>query len=202
MQKNLTLKTLTTIGDACVEFGDLFEALLVAGYGSSLAKIERTKSRIENQRLRATQQTLELRENKKRCRSLIKRLEQQGLIERAPKRGKFFIRLTKKGTSRLAHIQNLQKLKETSATTQKENARWIIVVFDIPEKKREKRVWIRKTLRDMGFSMIQKSVWIGKVILPRAFIEALAQKEIMACVEVLEITKEGSIARAAQNARL
>ena len=198
MQKNLTLTTLSTIGNACVEFGNLFESILCAGYGSSPAKAATEKRENESRRHGITQQTRDLRENKKRCRALIKRLEQQGLVERTLKRGKLFIRLTAKGTARLAHIQGIQELKETPATAHTEGARWIIIIFDIPEKKRSQRDWVRKTLTTMGFSMMQKSVWIGRAVLPRIFIETLAQKEIMSCVEILEITKEGSILRGAQ----
>ena len=35
-----------------------------------------------------------------------------------------------------------------------------IVIFDISEKERHKRDWIRRNLVDLGFQMLQKSVFI------------------------------------------
>ncbi len=197
MQKNLTFTALSTIGDACVEFENLFEAILIAGYGASSARVEAVRRRIEDRQSLAGQQLVMLRENKKRCRALIKRLEQQGLIEHVQKRGKIFINITERGTSRLARIQERKTIKEAPMTAQAKNARWIIIVFDIPEKKRCKRDWIRRTLNTMGFTMIQRSVWMGQTILPKAFVENITKQDIAPYVEILEVTREGSVDRLA-----
>lgn len=200
MQKNLTFTALSTIGADQVELKNLFETMLMSGYGGPAGHIGTTRQRVKGRGSPAAQQLVTLRENKKRCRALIKRLEQQGLIERTQKREKVFVTITRRGTSRLARIQERKALKEAPMAAQAQNARWIIVVFDIPEKKRCKRDWIRRTLHTMGFAMIQKSVWMGQTILPEAFVENITGQGIAPCVEILEVTKEGSIHRPALRA--
>lgn len=200
MQKNLTFTALSTIGADQVELKNLFETMLMSGYGGPAGHIGTTRQRVKGRGSPAAQQLVALRENKKRCRALIKRLEQQGLIERTQKREKVFVTITRRGTSRLAHIQERKALKEAPMAAQAQNARWIIVVFDIPEGKRSKRDWIRRTLNTMGFIMIQKSVWMSQTVLPRVFIENIAEQGIASYVEILEVTKEGSIHRPALHA--
>ncbi len=195
MQKNLTLTALSTIGAARIELKNLFETMLISGYGGSPDTLALTRQRITDRGSPAAQYVLTIRENRKRCRALIKKLEQQGLIERIQKRKKVFINITRRGASRLARIQERQTIKETPLAAGAKNAHWIIVVFDIPEKKRCKRDWIRRTLNTMGFVMIQKSVWMSQTILPKAFIESIAQQDLAPYVEILEITKEGAIDR-------
>ena len=49
----------------------------------------------------------------------------------------------------------------------------VIFSFDIPEKERVKRAWVRGVLKNLGFTMIQQSVWLGKGPLPKQFTERL-----------------------------
>lgn len=44
-----------------------------------------------------------------------------------------------------------------------------IVIFDIPEKKRKVRDWIRGQLSLWDYTMLQKSVWIGKGEFPASW---------------------------------
>lgn len=70
---------------------------------------------------------------------------------------------------------------------------FIIVAFDIPEREKRKRNWLRQSLCRMGLSMVQKSVWIGRVKLPEDFIESLRHLKLADCVEIFEITKTGTL---------
>ncbi len=45
----------------------------------------------------------------------------------------------------------------------------VLVLFDIPEKERKTRNWLRNQIKDWDFKMIQKSVWLGKGPLPKEF---------------------------------
>ncbi|MCR4279711.1 MAG: hypothetical protein NUV78_03175 [Candidatus Zambryskibacteria bacterium] len=54
----------------------------------------------------------------------------------------------------------------------------IIIVFDIPEKKRRYRDWLRMELVGFGFTLIQKSVWLGPG-LPKEFIEYLDEAGLL-----------------------
>jgi DNA-binding transcriptional regulator PaaX len=59
----------------------------------------------------------------------------------------------------------------------------IIVAFDIPEKYRRKRDWLRSELIFLDFTPIQKSVWFGSAPLPQKFIENLNSLKILHCLK-------------------
>ena len=49
----------------------------------------------------------------------------------------------------------------------------MIVAFDVPERKRSQRDWLRAELKILGFIQLQKSVWFGPAPLPKTFILAV-----------------------------
>lgn len=73
-----------------------------------------------------------------------------------------------------------------------------IITFDIPECDKRKRNWLRFILRTLDFQMLHKSVWIGKKNLPQEFIEDLKEKNILDCIEIIAVTKKGSLRRLEQ----
>ena len=73
------------------------------------------------------------------------------------------------------------------------NDAFVIIAFDIPEKERGRRSWLREALRNLGMKMVQKSVWMGKVKIPEAFLNDLRSFHLVDYVEVFEITKTGSL---------
>jgi len=107
------------------------------------------------------------------------------LWERVHKRNKL---------SRLTYNQNIYRLKKRGIITYKDDfytlsqngialynnpfrkvtekpkkTKKIIVIFDIPEKKKKVREWLRRQIKMWGFEIIQKSVWIGDGPLPKEF---------------------------------
>lgn len=69
-----------------------------------------------------------------------------------------------------------------------------IVVFDIPEKERKKREWIRMCLVAMEFKNLQKSVWITKGKVHEDFFHALRERKMLKYVHIFVATKEGTLA--------
>lgn len=63
--------------------------------------------------------------------------------------------LTEKGELRLFRYQ-----EEISRLENKWDGKWRIVIFDIWEKSRKKRDFLRNELADFGFVRLQNSVWI------------------------------------------
>lgn len=63
----------------------------------------------------------------------------------------------------------------------------VMVMFDIPEKKRKIRNWLRLQLKLWDFKMIQQSVWLGKGSLPKEFTEHLNLLGISKCVKILKV---------------
>jgi len=46
----------------------------------------------------------------------------------------------------------------------------LIVMYDIPSKKKQERDWLRRQLIRFDYIMIQKSVWVGPSPLPKEFL--------------------------------
>lgn len=70
--------------------------------------------------------------------------------------GKEGIILTREGINKVikAKFKLFQKRK-------RKDGKWIMVIFDIPEKKRFSRDFLRKTLYLLGYKMLQQSVWVS-----------------------------------------
>jgi len=73
--------------------------------------------------------------------------------------------------------------------------KFIIVVFDIPEIQKRKRNWLRAALKNLDFKMVQKSVWFGRVKIPKEFLDHLCEMKLIDYVEIFEISKTGSLER-------
>ncbi|OIO48294.1 MAG: hypothetical protein AUJ32_00885 [Parcubacteria group bacterium CG1_02_40_82] len=119
------------------------------------------------------------------------RLKKDGLVEKKNKNKKSLLKLTPKGR------EILQKLRSTILPNNKyksqSNDTLKIVIFDIPEREREKRDWLRIALKNLNFNMVQKSVWIGKAKLPKEFVQDLNRMNIFTYVEIFAVTKAGSL---------
>jgi DNA-binding transcriptional regulator PaaX len=63
----------------------------------------------------------------------------------------------------------------------------VLVLFDIPEKKRKTRNWLRLQLKLWEFEMLQQSVWLGKGPLPKEFTNRLKLLNISECVKIFKI---------------
>lgn len=65
----------------------------------------------------------------------------------------------------------------------------VLISFDIPEKKKKTRDWLRNQIKYWEFKMIQKSLWLGYGPLPREFTNRLRQLEIHENVRIFRIKK-------------
>lgn len=85
------------------------------------------------------------------------RLEKQGYIKRYQKEKKRFAKLTKLGEK-----QALKYLSNDFIITKpkKWNKKWHLVIFDIPNDKKNLRDVVRLKLKKLGFLQLQKSVFI------------------------------------------
>ena len=69
----------------------------------------------------------------------------------------------------------------------------VIISFDIPEKFRRKRAWLREVIQNLGFKMVHKSVWVGNIKLPEQLILDLDRMNILEFIEIFEVTKAGTL---------
>jgi len=125
---------------------------------------------------------------------LIYKLKRSGLIKEKTKEGNKFFSLTQKGKIKLSQLKknSRERLPEIIYQKAKSN-KFTIVIFDIPETEKRKRSWLRVALGNLGFKMIQKSVWLGKVKIPKRFLDNLFQFKLVDFVEIFEISKTGSL---------
>lgn len=133
----------------------------------------------------------EKKPNKRSLSTILCRLKEQGLVQsRGPRsRTKWFI--TKKGRSQLKK-QNLDLYKVKRVLPKPDGIRRL-VTFDVPEKEYKKRNWLRAELLALGFTSLQKSVYIGYSPFPEEFIEDLEARQLSNWVHILSIEKEGTL---------
>lgn len=112
---------------------------------------------------------------------MVNRSLKTGDIEKIVKDGKAYLRLTSAGKNKVRRDFPITSL------TKKWNKRWVIIIFDIAEKSRKVRDTLREKLRNIGFGMLQESVWITALPIgedTREFINTLGLSENVFVMEV------------------
>jgi len=105
--------------------------------------------------LHKVQRIYEKRKAKKSFSNFIYYLKKQGYIKVKNLRNKKGILFTKKGMGKVLKIKFKIKKKK-----RRKDGRWMMLIFDIPEKKRDLRNLLRETLYLLGYKMLQRSVWV------------------------------------------
>ncbi|MDP2637290.1 MAG: hypothetical protein Q8P03_01615 [bacterium] len=140
------------------------------------------------------------REEAQRFYSLLALMKRQGLIERREKKGakgrQSVWKITKRGLEKLFAVREKKKFSSARVLYEQKNDSVVrVVVFDVPERERYKRVWLRTALLALGFSFCQQSVWVGKRKIPERFLEDLRDREMLSYIQIFEVTKQGSLER-------
>src|SRR3989338_6634975 len=68
-----------------------------------------------------------------------------------------------------------------------------LVIFDIPEKERKKRLWLRLELLACDYGLLQKSVWVGYCPLPKDFLDSLEYLNLRPYVQIFSIKHSGTL---------
>lgn len=77
----------------------------------------------------------------------IYQLEKRGYLEKYKHKDLEFLRLTEKGEMALSTLKK------------ERDGKWKMIIFDIPEQKREARDYLRTKLKQLGFRKWQNSIW-------------------------------------------
>jgi CRISPR-associated endonuclease Cas2 len=104
-----------------------------------------------------------------------------GDIEKIAKGDRIYLRLTSIGKKRLCRDFPILNL------TRKWDKRWLIVVFDISEKSKSTRNNFRRKLKNLGFGMLQESVWISPLSIGqdmREFVNSIGLSEDVFVMEI------------------
>lgn len=92
---------------------------------------------------------------RKSFRQFIYHLKKQGYIKIKDSEEKKGILLTKKGMEKV--LKTRFKMKDKK---KRKDGKWQMVIFDIPENKRNLRDLFRECLQLLGYKMLQQSVWV------------------------------------------
>lgn len=93
--------------------------------------------------------------NKKDLGRIIKRLEKQEMISIREIDRKIAIEITEKGKRRLLEYD----FEKIELKTKRRDGKWHLVIFDIPEEKKNARDVFRRKLLEMGLIKLQESVF-------------------------------------------
>jgi len=131
-------------------------------------------------------------EDRRRFTYLLYNLRKDKLVEGDDKK---VLRLTQRGREILEklRVQKSKSLPDNGRYKTESDDELKIIIFDIPEEERQKRDWLRSVLKNLKFSMLQKSVWVGKGKLPKEFINDLLKYKIISYVDIFTISKRGSL---------
>mgnify|MGYP001567425566 CR=1 FL=1 len=178
---------------------DILDSLMTPGFGyegrKSAAQRKALRERSRDRR-KAFAADLIIQRDYQRVHSLLYYLKKQGLVTQKPAkglRGSLFA-LTTKGRDKKDFLVRYAWRRGMYRSYESEKSEGItIVIFDIPEKEKAKRVWLRDVLKNMGFVLIQKSVWAARIALPAVFIEDLQKMDILKYVLISSVVKDGMI---------
>lgn len=184
MKNGITRKILLEIGRSAISAKDLVAAILSEGYGASISRIERSAARRAARRISGQEATVA----RHRFSSMLCKLKKEGLILEKNN----LLHLTIKGDLKLVNFGEKEKFSAKKYKTEP-TSNFLIVAYDIPGKNHKKRLWLRESLSNMGLRRIQQSVWMGKVKLPKDFLDDLKGMAILNYVEIFEITKTGTL---------
>jgi len=97
----------------------------------------------------------ERKQARKNFSKLVHYLKKRGFIKIKNLEAKEAMILTKKGLKKVFKVwaKNLEKKR-------RKDGKWIMIIFEIPERKRKLRDLLREYLQLLGYRMLQQSVWI------------------------------------------
>jgi DNA-binding transcriptional regulator PaaX len=99
---------------------------------------------------------IEKKKAKKQFAQFINYLKKKGYIKDANlKAGAGFL-LTKAGEEKALNLK--YKLLDKK---ERKDRKWIMIMYDIPEKKKRQRFFLRKKLKELGYKRLQNSIWVS-----------------------------------------
>lgn len=186
----LTWLVLERLTEGVMDFIDLGLTIAISRYGASYGELMRNKEKMQRDRELFFRKMFSDKADRKRLLNTIAYLEMEGLVV---KDGKDKYKITKKGITKKRNL--LLKYAYLRTDKKEKSLHPILVSFDIPEKFRKKRRWIREVLRNLDFKLVHRSVWIGFTKIPESFIKDLHELKIDKFVEIIELSGKGTLKR-------
>ena len=189
MKNNLLVHyLLKALDEGVCTVADIAVVIPSTHYGANMNKIDVAfKKRVREREMRDNE-----RKVKRRLQQYLSKLKSDGLIAFNKKDKNFS--LLKKGVEKLQELENTDKRSVDLASYKREvGDKFVIVSYDIPNKYNRERALVRCILIALGFEMIHKSMWCGKVKIPKQFVIDLKNMGILEYVIIFEVTKSGTL---------
>jgi len=138
---NLSEEFLWDLYKVYEKFGDFLNLPPRNMYDVIYPEIKKIKNKWQNEK------------DRKRFKNLIYRLKLRGLIKDSKEVAGWL--LTPKGEESILELKS--KFKEYK---KRKDNKWVMIIFDIPEKMKRKREFFRRKMKSLGFKMLQKSIWV------------------------------------------
>lgn len=185
MRGEIIYKILDFAEDKGMDTVDFFNAFISVGYGATFGKINR-EYKLRSDRRHKYQIS---RDKKRNLKKYISKLKTQGLILEKS-RGQIAISL--KGKKKL-EILRKNKIPDEKSYKKQSSDKFMIISYDIPISFNKERNILRNLLILLGFNMVHKSFWMGKVLLPTKFVTDLDKLGILQFIEIMEVAKNGTL---------
>jgi len=182
MNKGVTAKILEKLSEGAEVSAALFVTIMTSGYGASYSKLQNNFDKIVS----GQNQNTDVLRKKQNFYLILSKLKREGFITNKDHKWSITAGGKEKLSKLLERLPRHRYIKEADSSVK-------IVIFDIPEKEQKKRSWLRRRLLELGFKILQKSVWMGKVKLPEEFLEDLREYNIFKYVDIFAVTKGGSL---------
>ena len=124
--------------------------------------------------------------------TLLCRLRKDGLIASAGTKRKTVWTITVTGKKRLRDADS-RKFIMSEYELPPEDHMIRLISFDIPEKQRGKRDWLRRTLLSCDYKLLHKSVFVGKRPLPDEILEEIGELDLTPYVHIVGLDKKGTL---------
>ena len=98
---------------------------------------------------------IQKKKDRRQFAQFVNYLKKKGYIKIANLKGKKGILITPKGKQKALKVKVALKEKK-----KRRDGRWIMIMYDIPEKEKRERTLLRETLRMLGYQNFQKSIWV------------------------------------------
>jgi hypothetical protein len=100
------------------------------------------------------------KKNRREFAKFISYLKNRGYLKIREMKNRTAIILTPKGWQKALKFKIKKKI-EIKKVKRRRDKKWVMVFFDIPERRKNERDWLRWCLRNLGFQKLQESIWVS-----------------------------------------
>jgi phenylacetic acid degradation operon negative regulatory protein len=116
-------------------------------------------------------------------------LKKRGYIKIENLKGKEGVLLTQRGEEKAlgTKLKLIREKYKNLKLKKRKDGKWLMVVFDIPERKRKWRDFLRENLQNLGFIFFQKSIWVSPYEVRRKLERMLRESQLDRYVKIFLI---------------